>query len=151
QRGSASCLSLGAWRVDQAVAEQVLSALQPAGVQAALDAAEQLRDEQRQQREALALALEGARYEAERARRREGAGEPGERLGGAGRGATWGGGPGRGGGVGGAVGGSPSLSRLDQCRGTGTAVGLGQRPGGGVAPSGGGGRAEETDPACGAA
>lgn len=80
QRGSASCLSLGAWRLDQAVAEQVLSALQPVGVQAALDAAEQLQDEQQQQREALALALEGARYEAERARRQYDAVEPENRL-----------------------------------------------------------------------
>jgi DNA invertase Pin-like site-specific DNA recombinase len=80
QRGSASCLSLGAWRVDQAVTGQVLEAIQPAAVQAALDAAERLGDEQHQQREALTLALEGARYEAERARRQYDAVEPENRL-----------------------------------------------------------------------
>jgi hypothetical protein len=80
QRGAASCLSLGALRVDQAVAEQVLGAIQPAGVQAALDAAERLGDEWHQQREALALALEAARYEAERARRQYDAIEPENRL-----------------------------------------------------------------------
>jgi DNA invertase Pin-like site-specific DNA recombinase len=80
RRGSASCLSLGAWRVDQAVAGQVLEAIQPAAVQAALDAAQRLGDEQHQQREALTLALEGARYEAERARRQYDAVEPENRL-----------------------------------------------------------------------
>jgi len=66
--------------VDQAVAEQVLGAVQTMGVQAALDAAEQLGEEQHQQHEALALALEGARYEAERARRQYDAVEPENRL-----------------------------------------------------------------------
>ena len=67
QRGSAACLALGAWRVDQAVVEQVLEAIQPAGVQAALLALERLGDVQREQRAALTLALEKARYEAGRA------------------------------------------------------------------------------------
>lgn len=37
-RGSAACQSLGASRVEEAVCEQLLEAVQPAGVQAALDA-----------------------------------------------------------------------------------------------------------------
>jgi DNA invertase Pin-like site-specific DNA recombinase len=80
QRGSAACLSLGALRVDQAVTGQVLEAMAPAGVQAALEAAGRLGDEHQQQREALTLALEGARYEAERARRQYDAVEPENRL-----------------------------------------------------------------------
>jgi excisionase family DNA binding protein len=79
-RGSASCLSLGAWRVDQAVGEEVLAALQPAGVQAALLAWEQLTNGQHEKRAALALALERARYEASRARRQYEAIEPENRL-----------------------------------------------------------------------
>ena len=39
-RGAAACLSVGSLRVDQAVVDQVLDAIQPAGVQAALDAME---------------------------------------------------------------------------------------------------------------
>ena len=37
-RGSAACQSLGGTRVDRAVADVVLEAIQPAGVQAAMDA-----------------------------------------------------------------------------------------------------------------
>jgi excisionase family DNA binding protein len=79
-RGSASCLSLGALRVDQAVAEEVLAALRPAGVQASLLAWEQLANGQHEQRAALALALERARYEASRARRQYEAVDPENRL-----------------------------------------------------------------------
>ena len=79
-RGSAACLSLGALRVDQAVAEQVLEAIEPAGVQAALDALERLGDAKRDQREALALALQKARYEEGRARRQFDAVDPENRL-----------------------------------------------------------------------
>ena len=80
QRGSAACLALGAWRVDQAVVEQVLEAIQPAGVQAALLALERLGDVQREQRAALTLALEKARYEAGRAWRQYEAVDPENRL-----------------------------------------------------------------------
>jgi DNA invertase Pin-like site-specific DNA recombinase len=79
-RGAASCLSLGALRVDQAVADQVLQAVQPAGVQAALAAVERLGEEQAQEQQTLTLALERARYEAERARRQYDAVEPENRL-----------------------------------------------------------------------
>jgi DNA invertase Pin-like site-specific DNA recombinase len=79
-RGSASCLSLGALRVDQAVAEEVLAAIQPAGVQASLLALEQLTRGQNEKRDALALALERARYEARRAQRQYEAVDPDNRL-----------------------------------------------------------------------
>jgi DNA invertase Pin-like site-specific DNA recombinase len=79
-RGSASCLSLGAWRVEQAVAEEVLAALQPAGVQASLLAWEQLTRGQNEKGEALTLALERARYEARRAQRHYEAVDPENRL-----------------------------------------------------------------------
>jgi excisionase family DNA binding protein len=79
-RGSAACQSLGAARVDQAVCEQLLEAVQPAGVHAALDALEQLGDRQREKRQSLALALEQARYEVDRARRQYDLVDPANRL-----------------------------------------------------------------------
>jgi DNA invertase Pin-like site-specific DNA recombinase len=80
QRGAAGCLSLGACRVDQAVADQVLEAIQPAGVQASLVALEQMQDGQREKKAALTLALEKARYECGRARRQYEAVDPENRL-----------------------------------------------------------------------
>ncbi len=79
-RGSAACQSLGAIRVDAAVCEQLMEAVQPAGVQAALDALEQLGDCQRDKHQSLALALEQARYEVDRARRQYDLVDPANRL-----------------------------------------------------------------------
>jgi hypothetical protein len=79
-RGSASCLSLGAWRVDQAVAEEVLAAIQPAGAQASLLALEQLALGQHEKSAALTLALERARYDANRVQRQYEAVDPENRL-----------------------------------------------------------------------
>jgi hypothetical protein len=79
-RGSASCLSLGALRMDRAVAEEVLAAIQPTGVQASLLALEQLTNGQNEKRDALTLALERARYEAKRAHRQYEAVDPENRL-----------------------------------------------------------------------
>jgi DNA invertase Pin-like site-specific DNA recombinase len=79
-RGSASCLSLGALRVDDAVVEQVLEAIAPAGVQAALQALERLGDAQHEKRASLTLALEKARYETGRARRQYETVDPENRL-----------------------------------------------------------------------
>jgi excisionase family DNA binding protein len=79
-RGSAACQSLGAARVDQAVVEQLLEAVEPAGVGAALDALEQLGDRRRERRRSLELALEQARYEADRARRQYDLADPANRL-----------------------------------------------------------------------
>jgi len=79
-RGSASCLSLGALRVDQAVAEEVLAVIEPAGLQASLLALDQLTQGQNDKRDALALALERARYEACRSQRHYEAVDPDNRL-----------------------------------------------------------------------
>jgi len=62
-RGSAACLSVGTVRVDQAVVDQVLDAIQPAGLQATLDAMEQALHEDETKRHAVELALEKARYQ----------------------------------------------------------------------------------------
>jgi hypothetical protein len=79
-RGSAACQSLGAARVEDAVCEQLLEAVQPAGIQAALDALEQLCDQRREKRQSLALAIEQARYEVDRARRQYDLVDPANRL-----------------------------------------------------------------------
>lgn len=79
-RGSASCLSLGALRVDQAVVEEVLVAIRPLSVHASLLALEQLTNGQYEKRKALTLALERARYEASRAHRQYEAVDPENRL-----------------------------------------------------------------------
>jgi len=80
KRGSASCLSLGALRIDQAVSAQVIEAVQPAGVRAAIDAEERLLRHGREKIEALDLALEKARYEVTRTQRQYDAVDPENRL-----------------------------------------------------------------------
>lgn len=79
-RGAAACLSVGSLRVDQAVVDQVLDAIQPAGVQAALDTREQALHEDETKRHAVELAFEKARYEARRAQRQFDATDPENRL-----------------------------------------------------------------------
>jgi DNA invertase Pin-like site-specific DNA recombinase len=79
-RGSAPCLAIGGLRVDQAVAKALLEAIQPAGVQAALDAMDQVLNDDVEQRRSLGLALEKARYEARRAQRQYDVVDPENRL-----------------------------------------------------------------------
>jgi DNA invertase Pin-like site-specific DNA recombinase len=79
-RGCEPCLSVGGSRLDQAVSATVLEALQPIGVQAAWEAVAQVRCADAEKRKALELALEKARYEAERARRQYDEVEPENRL-----------------------------------------------------------------------
>ena len=79
-RGSSSCLTVGGLRVDRAVTAAVLEALQPAGGQAAFLALAQVETAHDTQRQALALALEKARYEVQRARRQYERGDPDHRL-----------------------------------------------------------------------
>jgi hypothetical protein len=59
----------------------VVEALQPAGIHAALEALEQVTTHQDMQRQALVLALEKARYEAQRASRQYDLADPENRLG----------------------------------------------------------------------
>ena len=78
--GVEMCLSFGGWRVEQAVMEVVVDALQPLGVEAAMKAWEGLRQEQDVKTKMLTLALEKARYEAERLGRQFDAVDPANRL-----------------------------------------------------------------------
>jgi DNA invertase Pin-like site-specific DNA recombinase len=79
-RGSASCLTVGGLRVDRAVETAVLDAIQPAGVTAAVEALERLHAEHDLTRQALTLAVEKARYEAQRAQRQYDRVDPDNRL-----------------------------------------------------------------------
>jgi len=79
-RGSSSCLTIGGLRVDRAVAAAVLDAIQPAGVTAAVEALERMRSEHDLTRQTLTLAVEKARYEAQRAQRQYDRVDPDNRL-----------------------------------------------------------------------
>ena len=74
------CLRIGGGRIDEAVAGALLAALTPAGVKAALTAAESLEANHDQALEQWRLQVERARYEAQRAERRYRQVEPEHRL-----------------------------------------------------------------------
>lgn len=80
QRGSGACLNVGSFRLDEAVAARVLDAVQPVGIEAALEAGEQEARQDDDKRKALELALEKARYQAARAQRQYDAADPENRL-----------------------------------------------------------------------
>ena len=80
QRGSSACLSVGSLRSDAAVVAEVLAAVEPAGIEAALKAGEQAGAEGQEKQRAVELALARARYEAQRAQRQFDAVEPENRL-----------------------------------------------------------------------
>jgi excisionase family DNA binding protein len=64
------CLNVGGLQIDQAVAEKFLEALQPAGLNAAVRAAEELETRYDAATAQWRLAVERARYEADKAERR---------------------------------------------------------------------------------
>jgi len=74
------CISFGSLRTDQAVAQELLGAIGGNAVEAALEAAERMREQRKQQRNALELELEQARYEAKLCARRYEAVDPDNRL-----------------------------------------------------------------------
>ena len=79
-RGAASWLTGGGLRVDRAVEAAGLDAIEPAGVTAALEAREWMRAEHDRARQTLTLAVEQARYEAQRAQRHYDRVDPDHRL-----------------------------------------------------------------------
>jgi hypothetical protein len=79
-RGSSQCLTVGSLRLDRAVAQSVLTAIQPAGIEATVKLTECAKVEDDEKRQALELALERARYEEKRARRQFDAVDPENRL-----------------------------------------------------------------------
>jgi DNA invertase Pin-like site-specific DNA recombinase len=79
-RESSRCTTAGSLRLDRAVAQSVLAAIQPAGVEAAVKLSESAQLEDDEKRKALELTLERARYEEKRARRQFDAVDPDNRL-----------------------------------------------------------------------
>jgi DNA invertase Pin-like site-specific DNA recombinase len=79
-RGEERCISFGGLRVDAAVAKQVLDAVAGNAIEAAWQAAEQIQQQRQDLREAIALELEQAHYEARLAARRYEAVDPDQRL-----------------------------------------------------------------------
>jgi len=74
------CLSFGGLWVDEAVAKELLHAIEGNAVEAALAAAEQMEQQRQELRRSLELELEQARYESRLAARRYEAVDPDQRL-----------------------------------------------------------------------
>jgi Recombinase/Recombinase zinc beta ribbon domain len=79
-QGAPRCITFSGLRVDRAVAGEVLDAIRGNAVEAALEAAEKMREQFGKQRRAVELELEQARYEARLAARRYEAVDPERRL-----------------------------------------------------------------------
>ena len=78
--GEGHCISFGGLRADAAVAKEVLHAIEGNAIEAALQAAEQIEQQQQALRKAFELEVEQARYEARLAARRYEAVDPEQRL-----------------------------------------------------------------------
>ncbi len=78
--GAAWCISFGGQRPDRAVADELLKAVEGNAIEAAVEAAARIAEQRSQQRQALALELEQAQYEARLAARRYEAVDPDNRL-----------------------------------------------------------------------
>jgi DNA invertase Pin-like site-specific DNA recombinase len=78
--GDPRCLTFSGLGVERAVAGEVLRAIGGNAIEAAVDAAEKMRQQLGEQRRAVELELEQARYEARLAERRHGAVDPERRL-----------------------------------------------------------------------
>jgi len=80
QQATPTCRSVSAHAVDQIVAERLLAALNPEGVALAFAAADEVTDRRARAGRAAELAVERARYDADRAERAFHAAEPENRL-----------------------------------------------------------------------
>lgn len=79
-RGENWCVSFGGLRVDAAVANEILCAIEGNAVEAACEASEQMQHQRQELRKSIELELEQARYEAGLAARRYEAVDPDKRL-----------------------------------------------------------------------
>ena len=78
--GQPRCFTFGGPRVDAAVARELLRAVEPMAIEAALEAERRHMESQAEQRRILELELQQARYEASLAERRYAACDPDNRL-----------------------------------------------------------------------
>ena len=79
-QGTPKCISFGGLRVDQAVSAEILKVIQPTAIQAAVQAAGQVVQQQGERVRMLQLELDQAHYEARLAARRYEAVDPDQRL-----------------------------------------------------------------------
>jgi Recombinase/Recombinase zinc beta ribbon domain len=79
-RGENWCVGFGGLRVDAEVANEVLRAIEGNAIEAACEAAEQMRGQRKELRKSIELELVQARYEADLAARRHEAVDPNKRL-----------------------------------------------------------------------
>lgn len=80
EQGKPVCASFAAFRVDEAVEAELLEACEPLAVQASIQALAGVKSEIEQKRRQLEIALEKARYEADRTQRQYDAVDPANRL-----------------------------------------------------------------------
>jgi len=78
--GLPRCMTFGGPRVDAAIARELLRAVEPAAIEAALEAERMHRERQDEEKRILDLELQQARYEADLAERRYAACDPDNRL-----------------------------------------------------------------------
>jgi excisionase family DNA binding protein len=78
--GRPRCLTFGGLRVDAAITKEVLRAVEPLAIEAALEAERRQMESQNEQKRLMALELQQARYEASLAERRYAACDPDNRL-----------------------------------------------------------------------
>lgn len=78
--GAGKCISFGGLRVDRKVSDELLAALAPSAIEAAVEEALRVSQQQDGQRESLRLQLEQAKYEVRLATRRYEAVDPDNRL-----------------------------------------------------------------------
>ncbi len=79
-RAAPRCIAFTARRIDEGIRAAVINAVQGQALQAAIEAAAMMGEQVEQQRSAVALELEQARYEAQLARRRYESVDPQQRL-----------------------------------------------------------------------
>jgi DNA invertase Pin-like site-specific DNA recombinase len=78
--GGERCLSFSGVRVDRAVGEEVLHAVSGNAIEAAVEAADKMREQHQEQRRAMEMELEQARYQSKLAARRYEAVDPDNRM-----------------------------------------------------------------------
>jgi hypothetical protein len=78
--GEAWCISFGGLRPDEAIAAEILRAIGGNAIEAAIEAADRVAEQQRERRRVLMLELEQCRYQAQLATRRYEAVDPANRL-----------------------------------------------------------------------
>ncbi|MBW2027302.1 MAG: recombinase family protein [Deltaproteobacteria bacterium] len=78
--GAGRCISIGAIRLERVITDTVLNVLSPLGIEAAIEAVHRIEETGSEEKHQKELALQQARYEAERARKQYDFSDPENRL-----------------------------------------------------------------------